>query len=318
MLYVLKESLLQSQQRNLIWIQKSYPGALTSLIGAYGSNQYCLQFKTEEINYQKFMENEQLRQDYLSNFKTQISKIFNINIDKVNILGFREGSLIIDFNIFEDINEIFSPENNDKLQFFQQICKGKIEYYNYYMDAYKKQRHNQNIIGLSIDDFNPKFNMNWKMVGYYDNRGPQSKKYIYYFPKNCYGFGLNINKYSDDQDWIKMDGNPNEWRILFHGTNQQNIASIIQNNLQRGSGQKYKKKVGEGIYFSNKISVCRDYANQVKVGENYFRVYFMTRCNPEVIKQVPKCLLERVVQGEYFVVNKTQDVRPYRILLEKE
>ena len=31
-----------------------------------------------------------------------------------------------------------------------------------------------------------------------------------------------------------MDGNPNEWRIMYHGTKQQFVNSIVKNNLMPG------------------------------------------------------------------------------------
>ena len=51
-----------------------------------------------------------------------------------------------------------------------------------------------------------------------EERGPSKHRYSYFFPKTCLGYGLQVsNKYEND-NWLKMDGNPNEWRILYHGT----------------------------------------------------------------------------------------------------
>ena len=60
--------------------------------------------------------------------------------------------------------------------------------------------------------------MSWKELKGSEKRGPSNEKYDYHFPTNCYGFGLNINRYGEDKNWIEMDGNPEEWRILYHGT----------------------------------------------------------------------------------------------------
>ena len=41
----------------------------------------------------------------------------------------------------------------------------------------------------------------------------------YYSPKGWIGFGLKVTgKYDNgNDDWIKMDNNPNEWAIAYHG-----------------------------------------------------------------------------------------------------
>ncbi|CAD8215288.1 unnamed protein product [Paramecium octaurelia] len=67
-----------------------------------------------------------------------------------------------------------------------------------------------------------------------------------------------------------MDDNPNEWRIMYHGTKQHFVSSIVKNNLNLTNGNVCAKydcqdesgntvKVGIGFYFSNDFNV---YVNQ--------------------------------------------------------
>lgn len=37
--------------------------------------------------------------------------------------------------------------------------------------------------------------MTWDHLPEFEERGPFNHRYNYYFPKGCYGFGLNITKY---------------------------------------------------------------------------------------------------------------------------
>lgn len=64
-----------------------------------------------------------------------------------------------------------------------------------------------------------------------------------------------------------MDGNPNEWRILYHGTKNFAVNAIVKNNLKPGQRNAFSGndcldefgntvKVGNGIYFSDRINVC--------------------------------------------------------------
>jgi hypothetical protein len=32
-------------------------------------------------------------------------------------------------------------------------------------------------------------------------------------------FGIKVINVYEDDDWLKMDGNPKEWAVTFHGVN---------------------------------------------------------------------------------------------------
>ncbi|CAD8129572.1 unnamed protein product [Paramecium sonneborni] len=196
------------------------------------------------------------------------------------------------------------------------------------LKANQNKEYNNLKVTLSIDDFNPKYNMNRDDFCEKEQKGSPYGRYDYYFPKGCQGLGLNVEKYGKNQDWIQMDGNSEEWRILYHGTKNFCVNSIVKNNLKPGKNNGYKdhdcknefgepQKAGIRIYFSDKINVCLSpqygYAPHIQVGEKQFAVLFMTRVNPKKIRQSIS-----MQQINYFVVNESKDVRPYRILLHEK
>ncbi|CAD8127280.1 unnamed protein product [Paramecium sonneborni] len=89
-----------------------------------------------------------------------------------------------------------------------------------------------------------------------------------------------------------MDGNEDEWRILFHGTLNQFVASLLKNGLNKGQqmliliakSKIIQKKLCKGIYFSGKSQVCLKYARPIYIGNESFKVLFMSRVNPQKIK----------------------------------
>ena len=84
---------------------------------------------------------------------------------------------------------------------------------------------------LSDDDFDPKYNMLWNdfVFGNYDDRGPYGKTQPYFFPVGWHGYGLNVaGKYGNNDNWLKMDNNKEEWYVMFHGTNFRAAPNILK------------------------------------------------------------------------------------------
>ncbi|CAD8062731.1 unnamed protein product [Paramecium sonneborni] len=317
LLYVLKEQLLRDQNRELLYSSKEYSFGLNSIIGAHGSDQTCLKIRNKNLDYDKIVNDNKLLQQHLLKFKEDISKLFQIPIDKIEILGVQKGSFEIDFKLqgknLDYIKKMIKVNPLIK-EFLDNYCNGNIEFVKYFDQA-------QTDVTISSDDFNPIYNMSWEGFHEKEERGPPDHKYDYYFPIGCYGFGLNVTKYENSEDWLKMDGNPNEWRILYHGTLNEYVNSIVRNNLQPGQRNLYASdlcydeygsavQVGNGIYFSDRFEVCLNYTSHIEIDRKHFQAIFMTRVNPRKIRQS-----DRMVDVNYFVVNNSEDVRPYRLLL---
>ncbi|CAD8207454.1 unnamed protein product [Paramecium octaurelia] len=331
-LFVLKESLLRDQNIDLLTTSQEYSFGFDSIIGSYGSDQSCLKVRNTNLDSDKIVNDNQLLQHHLLEFKQQLSSSLNISIDQIEILGISKKHFEINFNIkgndMESVQQQINNNPNAK-RFLNEYCDGKIEYVAYFdqarVDAYNLATDTKQGITLSSDDFNPSHNRNWDGFKEKEQRGPAYHRYDYYFPRGCYGFGLNVKKYRND-DWIKMDGNPNEWRIMYHGTKNLAVNSIVKNNLQPGQVNQHANdqcldefnkivRVGCGIYFSNKVDVCINdrYGNHIDVGNKKIAVVFMSRVNPKKIRQSDK-----MKELDYFVINNSEDVRPYRILLHEK
>ncbi|CAD8114254.1 unnamed protein product [Paramecium primaurelia] len=331
MLYVLKEQLLRDLNIEVLKSDKIKSFGLDQVIRIFSQDQSCFKIRNEILDYDKIMEDKKLLEFHLVDFTQKLSNSLQIPIDQIEILGVSKGSFEINFLIkgktYDEIQQLI--QNIPAAQIYlHKYCNGKIEYLTYFdyaRDTGEQLAKSSGII-LSSDDFNPKYNMKWSNFKEKEQRGPPDHRYDYYFPRGCYGFGLDIKKYGENQDWIQMDGNPNEWRIMYHGTIQNFVNSIVKNNLMPGLNNLYANddcqdefgnmiKVGNGIYFSNDFNVCtRDkYASYTQVLDKQFAVIFMTRVNPKKIRQSQKMKLKN-----YFVVNESKDVRPYRILLHEK
>ena len=62
-------------------------------------------------------------------------------------------------------------------------------------------------------------------------------------PVNCKRYGLNVSKKYDNgsDQWLLMDGNPNEWAVAFHGVRGPNdscgnskVMNAIMSGLDKG------------------------------------------------------------------------------------
>ena len=130
-----------------------------------------------------------------------------------------------------------------------------------------------------------------------------------------------------------MDGNPNEWAVMFHGVscpqnsymNTTVLNSIMSGTkkgdmLIAGGGQFYQnhkavnkinEKVGRGIYCCPHFQSCLEFTMAFEVEERKYRLILQCRGKPTKIK---------VCEGQesYWVINESRDIRPYGILLIKE
>ena len=163
--------------------------------------------------------------------------------------------------------------------------------------------------------------------GFGEKRGGEP----YYPPDGWKGYGLNVfGKYDNgNNDWLGMDGNPNEWCVAYHGigsklgsTVPQATNLIIKGGFKAGGGQDKANDndlrhpgqiVGRGVYCSPNPEVMKDYASgspTVINGKNYL-MGFMMRVKPDKIRQASS-------EPDYWVLDgTTNQMRPYRILIKK-
>ncbi|CAK87303.1 unnamed protein product (macronuclear) [Paramecium tetraurelia] len=287
------------QNLELLVTSKKYSFGFDSIIGYYGQDQSCLKIRNTNLDYDKIVNDQQLLQQHLLEFKQKLSSSLNISTDQIEILGVSKGNFEISFNILGNDMKSISQQiqnNPEAKKFLNEYCNGNVEYVAYFDQANIQSKG----VTLSFDDFKSFTQYEFGQLSRKkEQRGPPYHRYDYYFPIGCYGFGLNVEKQVKQygNDWLKTDGNPNEWRIMYYGTKQAAVNQILRNNLIAGGAQDYqntecidefgnKVKVGRGIYFSDRLSVSKGYKNPVQTGNKKFSVYFMSRVNPRKLDKV--------------------------------
>ena len=138
---------------------------------------------------------------------------------------------------------------------------------------------------------------------------------------NWVGYGLKVwDQYDDgNNDWIAMNGNPNEWAVAFHGTSTKAVKPICEANgkffstrnegAQRQWFENYvntneKSKdlfqyCGAGAYASPYLDEANKY---------YKGAVIMCRVNPNKV---------RIPTERIWITDGTRNtIRPYRILID--
>jgi len=151
---------------------------------------------------------------------------------------------------------------------------------------------------------------------------PQIRGGVPYNPPtdNWVGYGLKVLGQYDNgnNDWIAMDGNPNEWAVAYHGTSECAVKPICEaggkffSNRNEGAkrhlyedsdntnerSQNLYPKCKEGAYASPFLDEANKYYNGAVI---------MCRVNPNNV---------RIPQPRIWITDGTRnDIRPYRILI---
>ena len=148
----------------------------------------------------------------------------------------------------------------------------------------------------------------------------------------CYEFNIHLKYDNGDDRWMKMDGNPGEWAVAYHGVarNRNNeqifsaIDSIVKTNLNPGQGQSYEsyKNInihtnkqypycGKGVYLTPNIQVAETYAGMLNINGKYYYTVLQFRVNPKHLRITGE-------QKDYWIcLVSTEGVRPYRLLLKE-
>ena len=145
----------------------------------------------------------------------------------------------------------------------------------------------------------------------------------YYPPdRNWVGYGLRVLDQYDNgnNDWIAMDGNPNEWAVAFHGTSEIAVENIwkkgekFRSSVKEGArrqkcrgninvninSQKEYYTCGEGTYVSPHLEYALGYSKGVII---------MCRVNPKKMR-IPKGYED----NEWITDGTRNTIRPYRLL----
>ena len=162
----------------------------------------------------------------------------------------------------------------------------------------------------------------------------------YYQPSSNFKLiGLNVSQKYGDDIWLQTDseGGGAEWAVGFHGIRSIDpnkvAGSIAQNGFKKGPAQAYAgdldvgpnskdlgKNCGHGIYLAPKVEICKGdnftkgtmcYTRPVQFENKWYIVLMMCRINPKKIRVPDGC------DRQYYIINQTEDIRPYRIIYEE-
>ncbi|CAG8752512.1 6539_t:CDS:1 [Racocetra fulgida] len=107
--------------------------------------------------------------------------------------------------------------------------------------------------------------------------------------------------------WLGTD--ENAWPVSYHGTAKHNAKSIAEDGYDLSKGIRFA--YGRGIYSTPDVHIAEQYATKFVFEGNTYVMIFQNRVNPASLRRIP------VGNGEYWVSEKGEDVRPYGICIKR-
>ncbi|CAG8749202.1 15032_t:CDS:1, partial [Dentiscutata heterogama] len=132
---------------------------------------------------------------------------------------------------------------------------------------------------------------------------------LYKRPYGWYRIALRVTgKYDDGDDkWLGIS--KNSWPVSYHGTAKHNARTIAKDGYSLSKGKRFS--YGRGIYSSPEIHIAEEYAEKFVFEGNTYVLVFQNRVNPARLQRFP------VGNGEYWLSEKEEDIRPYRICIKR-
>ena len=282
--------------------------------GLLKKNKYEIHIQESDNNkINQILNDSNERNLFIENWKQNLSNYLQVPKKDIYITNLRHGSIKFDAMLKrENLFDIYGNQLNidEKMKNFANT-NPKI------ISIFKK-----NILGackLTLDMLDEKGNRNpndWAKPGCIRGGKP------YYPPnKDWVGYGLKVlNVYGNDE-WIAMNGNPNEWAVAYHGTSESAVKPVCKQDgkffstfAEGATGQKCKDYQNVNPYSMSKYPICGegtycsphlDYACGYGTG-----VIIMCRVDPKLIR-IPK---GKYQENEWITDGTRNTIRPYRIL----
>jgi hypothetical protein len=277
--------------------------------GILEESKYEIHFEGDiDINkkYEIIRNEDNEQEKFIEENKEFLSKNIGIPKDDIFIGNIREGCIAYDV-VFKKKHKIDVRTKMEELSKNKKI----------------KKIYEKNILGAC--------KLTKDMLDERGNRDPsewpkseQKRGGMPYHPptNNWVGYGLKVLDQYDNgnNDWIAMDGNPNEWAVAYHGTKAKAIEPICKANgrffstIKEAPGQKCKDYLNVNEKSQKLYKICGEGAYVsplLKYASGYGRVIIMCRVNPNKIR-IPKGEFEK---KEYITDGTRNTIRPYRILL---
>ena len=169
--------------------------------------------------------------------------------------------------------------------------------------------------------------------------GPPGYLKNYIAPLGFLGIGLKAYDLYDggNNDWISDKNIPGEWYIGYHGIRTAySIQKIYDEGFRRGNKQDYKNSkninpltnslypiCGKGSYSMPDINDAILYTNPIPYNGDNYLVILMCRINPYKVRiadignNQEYWIVTADKLEDLFIVKRTEEIRPYRILVMK-
>ena len=287
--------------------------------------KYEFHFDLGEERNNELLINKKEQEKFNNKLKKKLSIEYKVPEDKIIITCPQKGSYSIQvIFLSEEFNNAIDPEQFKKScinqEDFKELC--------YIKEIQKKVIMEGVKLSKNMLDYRGNQTPNGYGIG--QIRGT----YPYIPPLGWKGFGLKVlDKYDDrNNDWLKMDNNPKEWAIAYHGIgrNRPDVEEItnkiIEGGFIKGAGQSLEdknddnhhgEKIKEGVYCSPDIKYIEQWnlagKSKTEINGKKYKMAFMLRVKPDKIR------FNNEYPNEWVLNEKTTDeIRPYRILLKEE
>ena len=301
--------------------------------GMINKTKFDLHFDFGEERNEQLLFNEYEQKRFKDLIKEKISQKFGISKEKLILADPQRGSFQISLFQMDNFNKLSLEQLKSSFKMDKDLCGIKEIQENLIFKACKLTKN--------MLDAKGNRSSGW---GIGEKRGG----FPYRPPIGWIGFGLNVTgKYDNgNDDWLAYNGNKNEWAVAYHGVGvggkAKNVAEAIHmivkgdcdktNEVVKedakvflipGNGQVHHahkninklnsdEYVGKGVYCSPNPKVMDSYAREYQG----YRMSLMLRVKPQRIRYCD-CVCENE-KSSYWVLNgKSDEMRPYRILVKK-
>ncbi|KAL4507243.1 hypothetical protein ABPG72_002036 [Tetrahymena utriculariae] len=183
------------------------------------SNMKYLQLTIQDsqnLSFDQIEEDNQKKNEFINRFLIAASQLHQVPKEQIQIIDISKGSINVKYRFTsldqKELDNVVQQGN----QVFQQHFAGPLT-----LDT-KSFIDN---LQIRPDMLSPNHNMYWgdNFASQVDYRGSiklpsgQLQKQQYKFPVGYFGFGLNVQKWlNNDKQWFGADSNPSTWIVLFH------------------------------------------------------------------------------------------------------
>lgn len=181
------------------------------------------------------MDDTNVRKAVEEDFREQVANALGIDKSKVVIINMEKGSIKINFMVVVDWANTENTKEDKIEKTLQALNKNNISVKEKMSFAFR----------LSEQDFDSRGDMFFFTSDVFQ-RGPRGNTEKYTQPtKEWFRIGLKMNGKYENDNWLKMNNNPEEWYVAYHGVGVGQImpsvfSNILKTGLIAGAGQVHR------------------------------------------------------------------------------